>query len=194
MTPLLRASKTRPRRPTIALAEPELASADRARTPDELVTRFSDEIWRFASAQIRNREDAEDVVMETFAAAFRHFGRLERAADQRSWLFAVARKKVADTLRRRYRRAERPLQEARLTVDPTPSPTESAARGALASLPDGQREVLTLKYVNGLSIEEIGRVMRRSTAATNSLLQRGRQSLREAIGWNGETDDLGQTR
>ena len=49
-----------------------------------------------------------------------------------------------------------------------------------------QREALILKYVNGLSTEEVGLVIRRSLAATNSLLQRGRESLRAALANHGE--------
>ena len=50
---------------------------------------------------------------------------------------------------------------------------------ALSDLTEVHREVLVLKYVNGLSIEEIAKVIGKSAAATNSLLQRARQSLRE---------------
>ncbi len=154
----------------------------RARNPEELVEFFSTEIWRFVSSQVQHREDAEDVVMEVFAAAFKDFPRLERADNQRHWLLGIARRKVADAYRKRYRRAEMPLSEGVLAPTEGPSPMQLATRGALAQLPDNQREVLVLKYVNGLSTEETGRVTKRSATATNSLLQRGRQSLREALG------------
>lgn len=159
----------------------------RARTPDELVTLFSGEVWRFASAQVRHREDAEDVVMETFAAAFRDFDRLQRADNQAHWLLGIARRKVADSYRKQYRRAELLMPEEIAATDDMPTAAQLAARTALADLPAHHREVLTLKYVNGLSTEEIGKVTRRSTAATNSLLQRGREGLRAALNLQGET-------
>ncbi len=182
MTPYLRAPKARPWRPDIDLA----ASTARAHDSDELVTLFSEDVWRFAAAQMRRREDAEDVVMETFAAAFRDFGRVKRADDQRHWLLAVARRKAADAYRKQYRRAEEPLSDESLLGSEAPSALQLAAREALAALPEGQREALTLKYVNGLSTAEVGRVTRRSTAATNSLLQRARQSLRDALALGNE--------
>jgi RNA polymerase sigma-70 factor (ECF subfamily) len=129
---------------------------------------------------VKSREDAEDIVMETFAAAFRSFNRLERAENQAHWLLGIARNKVADTHRKRYRRAEEPLKD-----DHVAASTANAgvmARQVLSDLPESQREVITLKYVNGLSVEEIGRLTHRTPAATNSLLQRGRQSLRAALG------------
>jgi RNA polymerase sigma-70 factor, ECF subfamily len=155
----------------------------RARTQEELVTMFSRQIWRFASSQVARREDAEDIVMEVFAAAFSNFSKLERADDQRLWLLAIARKKVADSMRRHYRRAERPysIAESAATV-PASDDMRLATQGALERLPENQRQVLVLKYVNGLSTEEVGLVVRKSPQATNSLLQRAREALREALG------------
>lgn len=159
------------------------ASARQARSPDELVELYSDEIWRFVSSQISRREDAEDVVMEVFAAAFARFGQLGRVDNHRLWLLAVARKKVADALRLRYRRAERPLDDLQV-AQPAPQVTElqAAARVAIKCLPPPQGDALVLKYVNGLSTEEVAQVIRKSVPATNSLLQRARETLRDALG------------
>ena len=164
-------------------AEPVL----RATTPDELVTIHSADVWRFVQAQISHREDAEDVVMETFAAAFRDFRKVAHADNQRHWLLAVARRKVADRLRKRYRRPEEPIASAEsYGGTATPSPDQLLTRVAMQQVAPDQREALILKYVNGLSTEEVGLVIRRSLAATNSLLQRGRESLRAALANHGE--------
>src|SRR5690349_18582832 len=72
----------------------EEARSKRARSPDELVELFSDDVWRFVSAQVIRREDAEDIVMEVFAAAFSSFHKLEKVHDHRFWLLCVARRKV----------------------------------------------------------------------------------------------------
>lgn len=154
----------------------------RAREPGELVELFSDDVWRFVSSQVSRREDAEDVVMEVFAVAVAKFHRLQSVDSQRQWLLAVARKKAADCLRRRYRRAERPI-EAHDAVAEEPGLGErgEATRAALQSLPEGQGQALILKYVNGLSTEEVAEVIRRSVPATNSLLQRARGALRSAL-------------
>ena len=165
--------------------EPEAIS--RATTPDELITIHSADVWRFVQAQISHREDAEDVVMETFAAAFRDFRKVAHADNQRHWLLAVARRKVADRHRRKYRRAEEPITNAEgYGATQTPSADQLITREAINRVAEDQREVLILKYVNGLSTEEVGQVIRRSVAATNSLLQRGRESLRAALATHGE--------
>lgn len=155
----------------------------RAQTPDELVERFSGEVWRFVSSQIDRREDVEDVVMEVFAAAFTQFVQVRRAADQRLWLLAIARRKVADMWRRRYRRSEQSLDDLERSMeDADLNVSQIATRTALARLSESEREALILKYVNGLSTEEVAQVLRRSAPATNSLLQRARERMREALG------------
>lgn len=159
------------------------ASEPRARNPEELVELFSGDVWRFASSQISRAEDAEDVVMEVFAAAFGDFPRVQRAESQRVWLLSIARRKVADSLRKRYRRAEQPYSSIQEPMQSAHwSETQLATREALKALPEHERQVLILKYVNGLSTEEVGMVIRKSLAATNSLLQRARQNMRESLG------------
>jgi RNA polymerase sigma-70 factor (ECF subfamily) len=169
------------------MATIEAEPIPRAATPDELVTIHSADVWRFVQAQISHREDAEDIVMETFAAAFRDFRKVTQAENQRHWLLAVARRKVADRHRRKYRRAEEPIANAEgYGITQTPSPDQLNTRDAINRVAPDQREALILKYVNGLSTEEVGQVIRRFLAATNSLLQRGRESLRAALTSHGE--------
>jgi RNA polymerase sigma-70 factor (ECF subfamily) len=156
----------------------------RADTTDELVTLFSSEVWRFSVSQISHRDDAEDVVMETFAAAFRDFPKVLGAENQLHWLLAVARRKAADHYRKQYRRSEQPISDSGAGTGDLPSSDQLVTRQALAALSADQREALILKYVNGLSTDEVGEVMRRSGAATNSLLQRARESLRLALNPN----------
>jgi len=157
-------------------------SPRRARDPQELVELFSDEIWRFASSQLNRREDAEDVVMEVFAAALRDFQKVARASDQRLWLLAIARRKVVNVLRAKYRNPEASFDEARAMAEPPLAGGE--VRSAVQELSPDHAEALVLKYINGLSTEEVSKVIRKSLPATNSLLQRARNALREALGPN----------
>ena len=193
MTPLLRAQTKAAsltaswwRKPEMELTNASDHPFDqpRADTTDELVTLFSSEVWRFSVSQISHRDDAEDVVMETFAAAFRDFPKVLGAENQLHWLLAVARRKAADHYRKQYRRSEQPISDSGAGTGDLPSSDQLVTRQALAALSADQREALILKYVNGLSTDEVGEVMRRSGAATNSLLQRARESLRLALNPN----------
>src|SRR5690348_4478527 len=81
-------------------------------TPDELVQKYGDDVWRFVSSRLNHREDAEDVVMEVFGVAFRNMPRLQKAESPRWWLLTIAKRKATDSLRRRYRRSEKSLDSA----------------------------------------------------------------------------------
>jgi RNA polymerase sigma-70 factor (ECF subfamily) len=143
---------------------------------------YTDEVWRFASSQVSRREDAEDIVMEVFAVAIAKFHKVAAADSQRNWLLAIARRKAADSLRKHYRRAERPIADTEIAAEESsPGERQEATRVALQELPAAQSQALLLKYVNGLSTEEVGRVIGKSAAATNSLLQRARVALRTAL-------------
>ncbi len=163
--------------------ERRVAAGTRASSPEELVEFFSDEVWRFASSQLPRREDAEDIAMEVFAAAFANFAKMSYVDDQRLWLLAVARKKVAGHLRKKYRRAEQPLTDSHIVASAMEtSEVQEAVRIGIQSIPRLQAEALVLKYVNGLNTIEVSKVIRKSLPATNSLLQRARAAFREAIG------------
>ncbi len=183
MTPIEPATKAPPWNGESSNPIPESLVDSRARQPEDLVRLFSGDIWRYVASQVSRKEDAEDITMEVFAAAFSDFAKIQRADDQKVWLLSIARRKVADTLRKRYRRKEQSFSSLNDTASlPMFTEVQLATRGALEQLPENQREVLILKYINGLSTEEVGSVIRQSIAATNSLLQRSRESLRKALG------------
>ncbi|MBX3119540.1 MAG: sigma-70 family RNA polymerase sigma factor [Fimbriimonadaceae bacterium] len=147
--------------------------------PDDLVRYFADDVWRYVASKLRRREDVEDVVMEVFGAAFKDLDRLRKADSPRLWLLVVARRKVIDVIRRSYRKPELPLDMAADQAAPEVDANKQQVYALMDDLPEIYREVLILKYVNGLGTEEVARVIRKSVGAANSLLQRARQSLRE---------------
>jgi len=154
----------------------------RARDPEELVEIFSDDVWRFVSSQVSRREDAEDIMMEVFSIAIDKFHKVLAVDNQRQWLLTVAKNKSIDCLRKRYRHAEQPLETCEIAVeDKHASEHQEVTRKALKALPFAESQALVLKYVNGLTTEEVAKVIRKSVPATNSLLQRARVALRTAL-------------
>lgn len=142
----------------------------------DLRDRYLDDVYRYVSAFVRPSAEAEDVTMQVFHAALTARKRWRGGEDPRVWLLGIARRKVADSLRRWYRRREEWL-------DPNlESRGEDVDRSVLlsqvlAQIPKDQAQALVLKYVNGLSTEEVALAMERTTAAANSLLQRARESF-----------------
>jgi RNA polymerase sigma-70 factor (ECF subfamily) len=146
--------------------------------PFELQRLYLDDVWRYVSSRLDRREDAEDVTMDVMAAAFRRIRDRQDVTDHRLWLLTIAKNKVADALRRRYRRREAPLVDGEAQGGPDLL-KRFAVNAVLDKMPEDQGQALVLKYVNGLSTDEVAGVLKRSPEAANSLLQRARQTFRE---------------
>jgi len=134
--------------------------------------RYLDDVFRYAMARLGHREEAEDVAIEVVQALPSPCLRREL----RVYMLGMARRKVADRLRRR-----RPTVTVREgdAVGRFDQAADEAAMVAvvLSALSDDHREVLALKYVTGLTAAEIGKAMGRRADAIDSLLQRARDAF-----------------
>jgi RNA polymerase sigma-70 factor, ECF subfamily len=133
----------------------------------------------YAQRRLGNRDDAEDVAAEVFGAVYATLHRCPAPDWERAWLFGIARHKVADALKKRRRRAEVPLETITEQAAPLEKDTEMLA--FLEALHPEWREALLLKYVEGLSLAEVGRVLGKSEKAVSSLLQRARAAAQQAL-------------
>lgn len=123
---------------------------------DTLYHRHKDFAARVARRMARDESEAMDVLQEAFAKLVEHAPRLRLTAKVSTWLYPVIRNAIAER-----RRKERTLRLAP-TDDPmahTPAPaaapdTSDLAR-RLAALPDDQREVVMLRVVEELSVQEV---------------------------------------
>lgn len=157
---------------------PSMWEEKRVMDPYELQRLYLDDVWRYVSSRLGRKEDAEDVTMDVMAAAFARLRKDQAVDEPKLWLLTIAKNKVADALRRRYRRRETPLVDGD-AADGQDHLRRFAVNSVLDRMADDQSQALVLKYVNGLSTEEVGAVLKRSPEAANSLLQRARQSFRE---------------
>ncbi len=148
-------------------------------------------IWRATAGPVlgyfraHGCRDAEDLTSETFLAAFNRMEAFSGdGAAFRSWLFTIAHHKRVDDVRRRTRRPDpvpyEPELDARTTsLSQDPSALGGAeVIGLLAALPADQREVLTLRFVADLSLEQVAVTLERSVGAVKSLQHRALESAR----------------
>jgi len=123
----------------------------------------------------------EDVVAEVFVrawagiASYRDLGRPFGA-----WLFGIARHVVADELRSRSRTF--PVAEAPERADEPMTADLLALRHAIDRLPDDQRQAVELRYLVGLSNDEVAAAMGTTASAVNTKRWRALRSLRDALG------------
>lgn len=129
---------------------------------------------------------AEDLTQETFLSAIRSLDRSPEIDAPLPWLVSIARRRLVDYYRRQRRRRERGpslLYHDNLLSDESSSLTtlvEARLITALDGVPKDQRLALILRYVDGLPVAEVARLLDRSQSATESLIRRGRKSLQEA--------------
>jgi RNA polymerase sigma factor (sigma-70 family) len=177
----------------------EVADADliaAARHDDDafamLYDRHASQLYRYACRRV-GREVADDVVAETFLAAFRGLERYDPSrSDARAWLYAIAIKELA-----RHHRTERARFRALARVAAEPTVTEFTERvdgyvsaagagrslaKALAKLARRDRDVLLLIAWGELSYDEVAGVLAIPVGTVRSRLNRARRKMREFLG------------
>lgn len=143
------------------------------------------QLLAYALRRTRNQEDAADVVADVYLIAWRRFDSVP--SDERAllWLYATARRVLANRARRTETRT-RVIEGLRLqveTVSMTVAEHEGslAARHALQELSDDDREILMLAGWEGLSSPELACVLGCSVTAVRLRLHRARLRLRTAM-------------
>jgi RNA polymerase sigma-70 factor, ECF subfamily len=142
------------------------------------------EVYGFLLARCGSRELAEDLTADAFLSAVTAIRSGAVDAITTGWVVVVAQRRLVDHWRR-LEVEQRRLQLVPGAGDDVDDPWAEdldlgLARTALAELLPQHRAVLTLKYIDGLSVAEVARLMGRSIAATEGLLQRARTGLRRA--------------
>jgi RNA polymerase sigma-70 factor, ECF subfamily len=174
--------------------EPHLAAAIARGDIDAFNTFYQlyvDRLYRVIFYQLDGqRADAEDVLQETMLAAVKAMPAFRGQSRLFTWLCGIAQHKITDHRRRRGAHGEKvplPLQDTDLIFDDETNAlvedaeTRVLVRQALAALSETHRQVLILKYLAGLSVEEIAASTGRSFKAVESLLSRARDALRLAL-------------
>jgi RNA polymerase sigma-70 factor (ECF subfamily) len=130
--------------------------------------------------------EPEDLTSEVFVSMVRNIAGFEGTEEQfRSWVFVIVHRRLQDERRTRARRPVTPAPPERLErVDATDVEGDALAtvgtqqvRDTFAKLSDDQRDVLTLRIVADLSLDETARVLGKTTGAVKALQHRGLQAV-----------------
>jgi RNA polymerase sigma-70 factor (ECF subfamily) len=160
------------------------AQADPARFV-EIYERYVDRIYSFVSRRTENRAAAEDITSHVFEQALGAIGRFEwRGLPVSVWLFRIASNALAD----HWREHSRAVQEARGVPDPLELEDlerRIALYQQVERLPDLQRRVIQLRFVEEKSIREVAAALARSEGAVKQLQLRALENLRKSMGSHG---------
>jgi RNA polymerase sigma-70 factor, ECF subfamily len=165
----------------------------RCRTGDPLaweafVRRYQSRIYGLACTYVRDRDEAADLAQEIFIRLFETRARWVSADEFVPWMFQVARNRAVDFLRRRRVRRPAVSVPADTTpdlADPGEGPETRVIRrslhdrfhAALARLSSLSREVLLLRDVHGLSVQEVAATLGVPAGTVKSRASRARAEL-----------------
>jgi RNA polymerase sigma-70 factor (ECF subfamily) len=160
----------------------EAAQADPARFV-ELYERYVDRLYAFASRRTHDRAAAEDITSEVFERALAHLGEFEwRGVSFAAWLFRIASNAIAD----RWRQDARDSHDSPAEIPDTRELDDIERRVILFQLverlPDVQRHVIRMRFVEEKSIREIAAALDRSEGAVKQLQLRALANLRKGMG------------
>jgi RNA polymerase sigma-70 factor (ECF subfamily) len=163
----------------------------------ELVSRYYKPVYRMVWRMMNGNPETEDVAQEAFVKLWQNPAQIREAKALKGWLMRVASNLAIDRLRRKphadidaIAEVADPRQNTGADLD------EKAATGrvdqAIARLPERQKLAVTLVYFEGMSNISAASVMDISVEAIESLLTRGRRTLRESLAeeWRGLLDEL----
>ena len=127
--------------------------------------------------------DADDVLSEVFVRVARALPRFDGDdAGLRRWVFTIAHNCLVDDQRRRTRRRRLQQRTPIATSVDAPDPFDPRLAAALGDLTPEQREVVTLRFIADLSIEDVAEVTGRPVGAVKSLQHRALRNLGVALG------------
>jgi len=160
-----------------------------------LIDHYQTPLFRYAYRILGDRGNAEDVVQETFIAAWRGLPTITTAAAFRGWLYQIATRRAFDALRARRPQVEWPGEDE----DPPSSvnakqgshddPAQlavqmaqfEALQQALTTLPPQQRAAWSMQRIDGLSYDEIATALSLPVSTVRGRIARARQTLAERM-------------
>jgi RNA polymerase sigma-70 factor, ECF subfamily len=148
---------------------------------------------RYARALTRDTTRADDLVQDTLVRGLAKAHLWQAGTDIRAWLFTIMHNQYVNDVRRAQRDAatidvDQVASTLVATTDPTASRQLSELDSALGNLSKGQREVVLLVGLEGLSYDEAARILRVPIGTVRSRLGRAREALRSLMGISEETE------
>jgi len=162
---------------------------------DILVRRYKDQLLNFVFRFVGNRNDAEDIVQETFLRVYKNKHYYREIAKFSTWVYTIAGNLAKTELRRRKRRKlfsisnfvneERdydiPDQERNPEQQVDSVMKDGIIQKAIEKLPPKFKEVILLRDVQGFSYEEISQILSIPLGTVKSRVNRGRLKLQEDL-------------
>jgi len=146
----------------------------------QLYDRYYAAMVGLAYSLLLDRHLAEDAAQETFAAACRSLRDLRDPDRFAGWLASICRNVSRDMIRSRRERITADPPEV-VQDPPEYDDTADAVKRAIRSLPEAHREVIYLRYYNGLSYERMAQMLGSTVQAVNGRILRAKRILEKFL-------------
>jgi len=152
-----------------------------------VVNAFKHKVFGLAYSFLRDREEAEDLAQEVFVRVWKALHSFDERATLSTWIYTITRNASLSALRRRARSPAVDSDADVVAVGAISADTNDAdAERALLfrlldTLPDRQRQVVTLFYMDERSHDEVSAMLAMPVGTVKTLLHRARERLRAGV-------------
>ena len=150
---------------------------------EALVRKYEAAVFSFCLGIVSNEADASEVTQDTFLRVFHHITKFEGRSSFKTWLYSIARNqsltRIADNKRRAEREAPMPegFEEQAVGQIGTEVEQQGEALAALAELGDEDREILTLRHIANMRLNEVAKTMGLGPSAAKMRYKRALERL-----------------
>jgi len=165
------------------------AQAGNAEAFGQLYDAYMERIYRFIYFRVEDQQTAEDITSQVFLRAWNNLDRFRLGrTPYLAWLYTIAHNAVIDHYR--TRKVTTALEDVRLSQPDYAEVVEStidfavemrSIKSAMRTLTDDQQQVLTLKFIEGMSNDEIARYIGKREGAVRALQMRGLRALAKQL-------------
>lgn len=181
--------------------DPDLEIVEQVQNGDKyafelLYLKYHRKISRLLASMLSHQSDLDDALQETFIKAYRALPKFKKKSNFYTWLYRIAINTAHTYNRRRQRSGEKPLEDQESPGDSTSPFAHSketpetvhdqrqimeTIQKSICQLSDDQRRTLILREVEGLSYDEIAKVMNCSPGTVRSRLHRAREAVAKEL-------------
>ena len=144
---------------------------------DRIVDTYSDMVYKLAYAQVRNKNDADDIYQEVFLRYVRKKPAFESTENEKAWFIRVTVNCCKNFWNTPFRKHTQSLENNIVFQ----SEEESYLKPLVEQLPEAYRAVVHLFYYEDMAVSEISKVLGRKEATVRVQLMRSRKLLRDIL-------------
>lgn len=146
---------------------------------EEIYNKHADMVMRICSLNLKNQQDAQDVLQDVFLKLFTSGKHFDSTEHEKAWLIRVAINKCKDYKKSFWKRNIKSIEYVDI---PFESQMESDVIDAVLSLSPKYKNIIFLFYYQGYAVPEIAKILEQKESTIYSNLHRARKELKKKLG------------